>query len=139
MNPQRRTGIALWLGGMALALGIGTVVGEQAPPTESKGVQISPPEALDLTPWADDMKGRQLRIRKLIVEPGGVLGLHSHKDRPDASYIVEGELTEYQAGGYVRQRQAGMLGTSEKDVTHWLENKGTTPAVLIVVDVLKQS
>jgi len=52
MNAQRRTGIALWLGGMALVLGIGTVIGEQAPPTESKGVQISPPEALDLTPWA---------------------------------------------------------------------------------------
>jgi quercetin dioxygenase-like cupin family protein len=138
MNVQRRTGIALWFGGMVLALGIGTVVGEQVPPTESKGVQISPPEALDLTPWADDMKGRQLRIRKLTVEPGGVLGLHSHKDRPDASYIVEGELTEYRAGGYVRQRQAGMLGTSGKDVTHSLENKGTTPAVLIVVDVLKQ-
>ena len=138
MNAQRCFTIGLLVGGVVLAFGVGTVVGQQAPPTESKGVQISPPEALDLGPWVDDMKGRQLRIRKVTVEPGGVIGLHSHKDRPDASYILQGELTEYRAGGFIRQRPAGQLSISGKDVTHWLENKGTTPAALIVVDVFKQ-
>jgi hypothetical protein len=28
--------------------------------------------------------------------------------------------------------------TENKDTTHWFENKGTTPFVLLVVDVFKQ-
>jgi len=138
MNMQRYTKIGLLIGAMALAFGIGTVVGEQAPPTENKGVQISAPVAIDLAPWADDMKGRQLRIRKLNVEPGGVLGIHSHDDRPDASYLVQGTLTEYRAGGYIKVRSNDTLSTAGKGITHWVENKGTSPAVLIVVDVFKQ-
>ena len=139
MNMQRCFKMGLWLTGMAAAFGIGTVVGEQAPPTESKGVQISAPESLDLSPWADDMKGRQLRIRTVTVAPGGTIGLHSHDDRPDAAYRLSGTLTEYRAGGFTRENLAGTMSTSGKGVAHWLENKGTIPAVLIVVDVFKPS
>jgi hypothetical protein len=74
---QRCIKHALWPVAVAVAFGVGTVVGEQAPPTESKGAQISAPETIDLAPWAGDMKGRQLRIRKFTIEPGGVLGIHS--------------------------------------------------------------
>src|SRR5690242_10418711 len=62
-----------------------------APPEpirETKGVQVSHVESLDLAPWADDAKGRQLRIRKFVIQPDGVIGLHSHDDRPDASYLA---------------------------------------------------
>src|ERR1051326_2341036 len=68
---------------------------QPAPIRETKGVEISHVESLDLTPWAQDVRGRQLRIRKLVFQPGAVVGLHSHDDRPDASYLVQGELTEY--------------------------------------------
>src|SRR5882672_7831861 len=58
-----------------------SAVGQPAPIRETKGVEISHVESLDLTPWAHDVKGRQLRIRKLVFQPGGVVGLHSHDDR----------------------------------------------------------
>ena len=79
-------------------------VAQPTPIRETKGVEISHVESLDLTPWSDDVKGRQLRIRKLVFQPGGVVGLHSHDDRPDASYLVQGELTEFREGGYVKRR-----------------------------------
>jgi mannose-6-phosphate isomerase-like protein (cupin superfamily) len=88
---------AAWIGSVALALGIGTVIGEPMPPKESLGVKIGEPVVLDLAPWAGDMQGRQLRIRKLEIAPGGVIGIHSHDDRPDVSYLVQGNLTEYRA------------------------------------------
>jgi quercetin dioxygenase-like cupin family protein len=138
MNMRRYTQIGLSVGAIGLAFGIGTVVGQQVVPTENRGVQTSGPVAIDLAPWADDMKGRQLRIRKLTMEPGGAFGIHSHDDRPDASYLVQGTLTEYRVGGYVKERSSDTMGTAGKGVTHWVENKGTTPAVLIVVDVFKQ-
>jgi quercetin dioxygenase-like cupin family protein len=125
------------LGG--ITLGVGTVVGQQVPPTQSKGVQISAPESLDLQPWAGDMKGRELRIRKIVFQPGGIIEVHSHDDRPDASYLVQGELTELRAGGFIEHRPADTFHTAGKNVTHWVENRGTTPAVLIVVDIFKRS
>ena len=128
---------ALWPVAVAVAFGVGTVVGEQAPPTENKGARISAPETIDLAPWADDMKGRQLRIRKFTIEPGGVLGIHSHDDRPDVSYLVQGSLTELRAGGFVKERANNTLHSAGKGVTHWVENRGNSTAVLIVADVFK--
>ena len=112
-------------------------VAQPAPIRETKGVEISHVESLDLTPWAHDVKGRQLRIRKLVFQPGAMVGLHSHDDRPDASYLVQGELTEYREGGYVKRRPGDTVHTSGKNVTHWVVNEANVPAVLIVVDVFK--
>jgi quercetin dioxygenase-like cupin family protein len=41
--------------------------------------------------------GRNLRMRRLVVEPGGVVPLHSHSERPANIYIVKGEVTEYRS------------------------------------------
>ena len=136
-SSRKSSGIAAWIGSVVLALGIGTVVGESMPPKESTGVKIGDPVVLDLAPWAGDMKGRQLRIRKLDIAPGGVIGIHSHDDRPDVSYLVQGNLTERRAGGFVESRANDTLHAAGKGVTHWVENKGSAPAVLIVADIFK--
>ncbi|MBV8169880.1 MAG: cupin [Alphaproteobacteria bacterium] len=105
-----------------------------APPSQSRDVAISAPAAIDLDPEIG-VAGRQLRIRKLVVAPGGVIGLHTHKDRPDATYLVQGTLTEHLADTAPRTREADTLSVAGKDVTHWLENRGSVPAVLIVADI----
>ena len=134
---SRPAHIAVWFGSVAMAFALGAVLGEPAPPTQSKGVRISEPVMLDLGPWADDMRGRQLRIRQFDIEPGGVIAIHSHDDRPDVSYLAKGQLTEFRAGGFRAERPAGNLHEAGKGVTHWVENTGTTPAVLIVADLFK--
>jgi superoxide dismutase, Fe-Mn family len=74
---------------------------------------------------------------KAYVDAGGVLGIHSHDDRPDVSYLVQGSLTELRAGGYVKERANDTLHSAGKGVTHWVENRGNGTAVLIVADVFK--
>ena len=32
-------------------------------------------------------------MRKITLQPGGSLALHTHKDRPAVSYMLEGEVT----------------------------------------------
>ena len=49
-------------GALALGFGMGIAVGQNAP-SETRGVQISPPTALDLTDEIDGVSGRQLRLR----------------------------------------------------------------------------
>ena len=134
---KKLSGVAGWIGSVALALGVGTVIGESLPPKGNTGARISEPVSLDLAPWAGDMQGRQLRIRKFEIAPGGVLGIHSHDDRPDVSYLAQGTLTEYRAGGFVEHRPSDSLHAAGKGVTHWVENTGSTPAVLIVADILR--
>jgi quercetin dioxygenase-like cupin family protein len=134
---RRVLGAAAWIGSVALALGIGTAIGESVPPKENKGVRIGEPVILDLAPWADDMRGRQLRIRRFDIEPGGVTGIHSHDDRPDVSYLVRGTLTEFRPDSSSQSRASETLHAAGKGVTHWVANRGSTPAVLIVADIFK--
>ena len=129
-------GMAAALGGIALAFRIGIAVGEQAP-TESKGVNISPPTALDLGQEVDGVEGRQLRLRVVTIEPGGVGAVHSHKGRPAVAYVMQGTLTEHREGGWIKERQTGESFVETKEVTHWAENKGSQPVVILAVDVFK--
>ena len=136
-TASRVFGAAARIGSVALAFGIGAAIGESMPPKENTRVTIGDPVTLDLTPWAGDMKGRQLRIRKLEIEPGGIIALHSHDDRPDVSYLVQGALTEFRSGEASQSRPSDTLHAAGKGVTHWVENKGSTRAVLIVADIFK--
>ncbi|MEO8627013.1 MAG: cupin domain-containing protein [Betaproteobacteria bacterium] len=121
----------------AVTFGLGVAVGQQSAPTETKEVKVSPPTALDLGQQElDGVDGRQLRLRTVTIEPGGVVGVHSHKGRPGVAYVVSGTLTEH-VGDDARQHQPGESWTEEKNTTHWAENKGSSPVVILAVDVFK--
>jgi len=123
--------------GFALAAGLGIANGQQSAPTETKGVTVKPLAAVDLRPEIEGMGGRQLRMRMVTVEPGGVFGIHNHKDRPGTVYVLQGTITEHR-GDAVKDYSAGDTWSEDKETTHWIENKGTTPVKLITVDIFKQ-
>jgi quercetin dioxygenase-like cupin family protein len=129
--------ITVWLLGLALATGLGTATAQQAEPTETKGVTVTLLAAVDLGPEIPGMQGRQLRLRIVTFEPGGVLGVHSHKDRPGTAYVLKGMVTEHR-GDVVKTYIAGDSWAEDRNVTHWLENKDIIPAVLIATDIFKQ-
>jgi quercetin dioxygenase-like cupin family protein len=123
---------------LASAFAIGVAVGEQAPPTEAKGMTVSKPTFIDLgTQELDSLEGRQLRLRVVTIEPGGVAPIHSHKGRPAVAYIVQGTLIEHREGGWVKQHPVGDTITEDKTVTHWAENTGDQPTVVVAADVFK--
>jgi quercetin dioxygenase-like cupin family protein len=90
---------------------------------------------VDLAP---DLPGYQLRLRNVVFEPGGRSGMHSHQGRPAFSYILEGTLTVGTEGGDVREYKPGEVVTESRDVTHWGENRGTSPVVIVSVDIIKK-
>ena len=123
--------------GSWLAAGLWPADGQQAPPTENKGVKIESLTTIDLGPEIEGMQGRQLRLRFITFEPGGWLGQHSHKDRPAVVRALEGTLLEHREGGVTREHKQGENWAEGKETTHWVENRGTKPAVIIVGDVFK--
>ena len=137
MNRKGAFRLAAGMAAIALVFGVGVAVGQGTAPTENKGLKVSPPTALDLGQEVEGVDGRQLRMRVVTVEPGGVVGVHSHKGRPAVAYVVQGTLTEHREGGGDHDRHQGESWTEGKDVVHWAENKGGEPAIVVAVDVFK--
>jgi quercetin dioxygenase-like cupin family protein len=105
---------------------------------ETKGVTVKKLAALDLGPEIEGMAGRQLRMRMVTIEPGGVFGpIHDHKDRPGMVYILQGTITDHR-NGLAKDYGPGAGWPEAKNTTHWLENRGTTVAVEISVDIFRQ-
>jgi quercetin dioxygenase-like cupin family protein len=73
----------------------------------------------------------------ITVEPGGVLGLHDHEDRPAIDYVKQGTLTDHRRAD-AKDCGPGTSIFETTQVVHWVENKGTTPAVVVSADILKQ-
>ena len=122
--------------GIALVFGMGVAVGQNAP-TENKGVKAGPPTAINLAEQIEGLEGRQLRLRVITVEPGGIAAVHSHKGRPGVAYIAQGTVTEHREGSDAKDYGVGDVLVEDKDTVHWAENKGNEPVIVVAVDVFK--
>lgn len=72
---------------------------------------------------------RRLRMRRLVVQPGGVVPWHSHKDRPALIMTLSGQITEYRSTCAVGiDHKAGEVTPEEKGVSHWWKNNRVATA-----------
>jgi quercetin dioxygenase-like cupin family protein len=105
-------------------------------PTKPVGVTDVVLERIDLAQEMVKLKDHQLRIRRLEIQPGGIVPLHDHADRPALIYIVSGEITEFASDcktGIVHK--AGET-SRDADLKHWWKNTSKKPVVLISADIL---
>ena len=103
----------------------------------AKGVTDTTLSAIDLSKEPAQINDRQLRFRKLTVEPGGIVPWHSHADRPALIYVAQGEIVEYASdcrGPIVHK--AGEIRPETNPTSHWWKNLGKKTVVLFVGDVL---
>lgn len=105
--------------------------------TAPEGVTDNVLASIDLSSKGGDWNGSALRLRKLVVQPGGVVPWHSHEARPANILIVEGAITEYRSTCKVPiEHKAGEVTAEFGDLAHWWKNNGSTPAVLYSADIL---
>lgn len=82
------------------------------------------------------VQGRDLRLRRLVVQPGGVVPFHSHEGRPALIITVSGEVTEYRSNCAVPiTHRAGEVSREADGIGHYWINNGRVPAVLLSADV----
>ena len=102
-----------------------------------KGVTDTVLAAIDLEKEPANIKDRQLRFRKLTIEPGGIVPWHSHGDRPAIIYIAEGEIVEYASNCSVPiVHKAGEIRPETSGTSHWWQNLGNKTVILFVGDVM---
>ena len=121
--------VTMFLGGVA--------VGQRRVPTENAGQMEQLLRTLDLSSEFESPAGRTLRMRKISLAPGGVLGLHTHVDRPAVTYLLQGEITYHREGMPPVVVGPGGGMAEGRGTTHWAENTGRETAVWIGVDIIK--
>ncbi len=105
--------------------------------TAPAGVTDTVLTAIDLSKEAVKLNDRMFRLRRLEVQPGGIVPMHSHGDRPALIYIVSGSITEYSSGCTVPiVHKAGEAAMESIGLTHWWKNTGNEVAVLTSADLL---
>jgi quercetin dioxygenase-like cupin family protein len=110
---------------------------EQATP-ETKGVSAELLATVDLGPEIEGMAGRHLRMRLFTFKPGAVFGpIHDHIGRPGIVYILQGTITDHR-DGVGTDYGPGLGWPEDRNTKHWLENRGTSTAGEISVDLVTQ-
>jgi len=105
--------------------------------TPAKGVTDTVVASIDLAKEPAMVQDRKFRLRKLVIEPGGVVPWHSHADRPAIIYIVAGTITEYASNCAVPiVHVAGDVATETHATAHWWKNAGAETVTLFSSDLL---
>ena len=112
---------------------------DEPAPAETRGVEVQVLATIELTGEIEGTEGRQLRMRMVTIEPGGVFGpLHDHAGRPGTVYILQGTITDHR-DGVATDYGPGVGWPEDRQTNHWLENRGTIQAVEISVDIVRRA
>jgi quercetin dioxygenase-like cupin family protein len=107
-------------------------------PTMPKDVTDTVIGAIDLGSEIG-VNGRELRTRRLVIQPGGIVPFHSHQGRPALIVTISGQVTEYRSTCSVGiVHKAGDISREAEGIAHWWKNEGSEPAVLLSSDVFQK-
>ncbi len=102
----------------------------------AQGVTDTTLGAIDLGKEKAKITGRELRFRKMVIQPGGVVPWHSHDDRPALIYVAEGEVVEYASNCAAPiVHKAGEIRAETHGTSHWWKNHTGAQVILFIGDV----
>ena len=105
---------------------------------ETSGVEVELLAVVELGPEIEGLDGLVLRMRKVTMAPGATFGpTHDHTGRPGTVYVLQGTITDHR-DGTTTDYGPGVGWPEDRDTRHWLENRGTAPAVEISVDIVRK-
>jgi hypothetical protein len=121
---------------------------EMAIPTEHKGLSVSLLGTLGEESIKNQigLEGYEIRLREIVIAPGGAIARHTHAKRPGLVKTIAGSWTEGRSMGenttpkiteYPAGKQEALLETYDTD--HWGWNTGDAPATILVCDVAPPS
>src|SRR5262245_449474 len=129
---------------VASAAFAGECPADQKKPNAREAVDLKPVGVTDTVIASIDVakpfniNDRLFRMRKLTIEPNGIVPWHSHADRPAIIYIIEGESDEYASNCAVPiVHKAGDVVAETPEVSHWWKNLGDKTVVLLSADLLR--
>jgi quercetin dioxygenase-like cupin family protein len=109
-------------------------------PTVSEGVgPIQLLASLDVGREFAGIDGRRLRARIITLQPGAVVAVHEHRQRPGIAYILEGVVVEQRSDHDEPQiRGPGAVAVEYSGLAHWWRNDGDVVVRALVVDIVEE-
>lgn len=107
-------------------------------PQENRGIEavtLLGEQSISGEEWVGDR--RRMRVREIVIQPGGVVAVHQHQGRPGMAYILEGSILEHRSDsdGPI-ERTRGAVSFEKTGITHWWENTGDDIVRALVVDLI---
>ena len=129
-------GTAAFAGECPAAKMVANGKGQQDQGMMAKDVTDTVLASVDLSKEMIATPDRQFRMRRLEIQPGGIVPWHNHADRPALIYVVQGEVTEFASTCAVPLvHKAGDVSV-DAGRSHWWKNTGKQKVVLISADIL---
>lgn len=94
--------------------------------------------SFDLARELPALKGRDVRARFWLMEPGGMIAEHCHADRPAFVYLLTGEVIEtieIRGKAVKRVIRAGESVPEHNGTHHWWVNQGKTNVLMVAIDL----
>jgi quercetin dioxygenase-like cupin family protein len=105
--------------------------------TAAKGVTDKVLSQIDLAGEKLALKGHLMRVRKLEIQPGGIVPWHSHAERPALIVVVSGEIVENASNCAVPiVHKAGEVARETYATSHWWQNNGKAAVTLLSFDIV---
>ena len=105
--------------------------------TAPVGVMENELASIDLSKENVKLDQRRLRFRHMEIQPGGIVPLHSHADRPALIMVNAGEIYENSSKCLVPiLHHAGDISREYLGTQHWWKNEGKTTVVLTIADIV---
>jgi quercetin dioxygenase-like cupin family protein len=103
---------------------------------KARGVSDTVLARIDLKNEPVMLEEHALRLRRLVIQPGGIVPWHSHTDRPAIITIISGTVTEYRSTCTVPiVHRAGESTAEVKGTSHWWKNTGRHTVILLSADL----
>lgn len=103
---------------------------------ESRGVHN---EDIGLVTLASD-PSRAVRLRRITVEPGGIIAWHMHDQVQGMAIVLSGEMTEFRNTCLDPMTyRAGDVAREDAQTAHGWRNNTRFPAVILVTQVVPRS
>jgi quercetin dioxygenase-like cupin family protein len=114
--------------GVTIGFGLSSALGQQTPKVDLLGTVDA----------GENCPGHVLRMRRATFAPGASIPMHSHKDRPEVSLVMEGTLTNTLKGQSPMQLAAGTVILNGPEIEHQPANETSIPVVTLNVDLIKK-
>ena len=106
-------------------------------PSAPVGVMENELASIDLAKEHVRLDQRRLRFRHMEIQPGGIVPLHSHADRPALIMVNAGQIYENSSKCLVPiLHKAGEISREFLGTQHWWKNEGSTTVVLTIADIV---
>ncbi len=106
-------------------------------PTMPVGVTDTELSSVDLSTENVKLKERRLRLRHMTIQPGGIVPLHSHADRPALIMVESGEIFENSSKCLVPiLHKQGEISKEFLGTKHWWKNSSGKAVELTIADIV---